>query len=885
MTEARQLNEQALRLFLQGRYAEAEPLTKRSLTIYEKALGPEHPNVASGLNNLALLYKAQGRYAEAEPLFKRALVIQEKALGPDHPDVATSLNNLGQLYQAQGRYAEEEPLLKRALAIWEKALGPEHPNVASGLNNLALLYKAQGRYAEAEPLFKRALAIFEKVLGPDHPNVAMSVNNLALIYWTLGRYAEAEPLYKRALAIREKTLGPDHPDVATSLNNLALLYEAQGRYAEAKSLFKRSLAIREKALGPDHPDVAGSLNNLAYLNRILGHYAEAESLYKRSLAIWQKSLGPEHPNVALGLHNLAWMYSAEKQTDAAWGYSHRAVDAIAKHLGTEMGSRSESNITEQQSYRAYFLLNVALADAMSTKSPEQRPTMVGESFRVVQLAENSGSARAIAGMAARFGAGGNALAAVVRERQDAAERWRKLDAAIVKAVSKPSTQRDAATEAKLRNDLDATAHHLDELDARIARDFPKYAELSNPQPLTVEVVQGLLGADEALLVYLVGPDETWLWVVRPHEAKLDRIAMGARALAAEVQALRERLDPEKNPYVSPFPATRAYALYQNIFAPATESLQGVHHVMIVPDGALESLPFEVLVTKPPAHDPESPADERAIAWLARQYATTVLPGVSSLKALHEFDAKVKAPLPFLGVGDPVLKGEGGARGAIKLASLFLGPLASVNQLRLLPPIPETAIEIRQIARTLGAGENDLYLGERASEPLLRRARLDRYRVIAFATHGLISGDIEGLAEPALVLTPPPVATPENDGLLTASKIATFKLDADWVVLSACNTAAGDGTPDAGGFSGLAKAFFYAGSRAVLVSHWPVGSKAAWWLTTGAIAALAKEPTIGRAEALRRSEMAMLDDGSLSRRYSHPMLWGPFVVVGDGWARH
>src|SRR5262249_7641937 len=148
-----------------------------------------------------------------------------------------------------------------------------------------------------------------------------------------------------------------------------------------------------------------------------------------------------------------------------------------------------------------------------------------------------------------------------------------------------------------------------------------------------------------------------------------------------------------------------------------------------------------------------------------------------------------------------------------------------EEVRHLPPLPETADEVRAIGKMLGAGNGDLYLAERASEPLLRQARLDRYRVVEFATHGLISGDLRGLVEPALVLTPPPVASPENDGLLTASKVATLKLNADWVVLSACNTAADDGTPDGGGLSGLAKAFFYAGSRALLVSHWQVPSKA------------------------------------------------------------
>ena len=161
--EAATLNQKVVEFYR----AEAIPFAQRSLAIREKALGPDHPEVAQSLNNLALLYEAQGRYADAEPLYKRALAIKEKSLGPNHPNVATSLNNLAWLYQAQGRYADAEPLYKRALAIYEKALGPDHPYVADPLNNLALLYQAQGRYADAEPFNKRALAIYEKALGPD----------------------------------------------------------------------------------------------------------------------------------------------------------------------------------------------------------------------------------------------------------------------------------------------------------------------------------------------------------------------------------------------------------------------------------------------------------------------------------------------------------------------------------------------------------------------------------------------------------------------------------------------------------------------------------------------------------------------------------------------
>ena len=385
-----------------------------------------------------------------------------------------------------------------------------------------------------------------------------------------------------------------------------------------------------------------------------------------------------------------------------------------------------------------------------------------------------------------------------------------------------------------------------------------------------------------MLVYLAAEDATWLWVLRRDRIAFHQIGIGAKALAHEVSALRGALDPGRNADFAPFPAKHAYALYQKLLGPALPLLDGAHHLIVVSDGALESLPPSVLVTNPPERDPQSPADHRGLAWLARDYAITVLPVVTSLRALRQPVTAPGSPAPFLGIGNPVLAGKPGAERGIKLASLFRGATADVEVVRQLPPLPETADELRAIARTLGAGDQDLLLGERASEPVLRQTPLDRYRVVQFATHGLVSGDLPGLTEPALVLTPPKEASPDNDGLLTASKVATLKLNAEWVVLSACNTAADDGTPDAGGLSGLAKAFFYAGARSLLVSHWPVASQATVKLVTDAFVELKNDPEIGRAEALRRAEMAMLDPKN-PPEFAHPMMWAPFVLAGDGGA--
>jgi tetratricopeptide (TPR) repeat protein len=296
-TFGRVLDDAGEYLWRRGRYAEAQPLQERALAIREKALGPDHSDIAFSLNNLAILHYFQGRYAQAQPLQERALSIREMALGPGHPDVAHSLNNLANLHRRQGRYAHAQSLHERALAIREEALGPDHTDVASSLNNLAEIHSSQGRFAQAQPLHERALAIKEKALGPDHPSVASSLDNLAANYRHQGRHREAEPLHERALAILEMTLGPDHPEVAVSLTYLADAYVSRAGYAEAEPLYERALGVGERALGADHLDLFDALVGLAAVRKELGRIAEARSLYERALAIKERAYAADHPEL------------------------------------------------------------------------------------------------------------------------------------------------------------------------------------------------------------------------------------------------------------------------------------------------------------------------------------------------------------------------------------------------------------------------------------------------------------------------------------------------------------------------------------------------------------------------------------------------------------
>jgi tetratricopeptide (TPR) repeat protein/CHAT domain-containing protein len=934
----RHLNNLAQLYRAQGRYAEAEPLLQRALAIDEKAFGPDHPTVGGDLSNLAVLYDNQGRYAEAEPLFKRALAINEKALGPDHPTVGTELNNLAELYRAQGRYAEAEPLYKRALAIGERALGPDHPMVGTELNNLAELYRAQGRYADAEPLLKRALAIDEKVFGPDHPNVGRDLDNIAKLYHVQDRYAEAEPLYKRALAIDERALGPDHSDVGTDLNDLAELYHAQGRYAEAEPLYKRALAISEKALGQDHPSVGTDLGNLARLYQDQGRYAEAEPLYKRALAIDENAFGPEHPSVGTDLNNLAVFYYAQSDWVRAADYWRRSTSVIIRRAqrGTLVGEAltgKRKSEAAQQSWQFWGLVKVE--HRLAAKQHDD--ALPRDMLQTAQWAQSSEAAESLAQMAARRAKGDPQLAALVRERQDLVVEWQRRDQTRSAAIAQAPDKRNRDAEAENVARLAAIDTRIAAIDKELAANFPDYAVLASPAPLSVEDVQAQLNPDEALVLFLDTPDwkptpeETFIWVVTKTDVRWVRSELGTPALTHEVAALRCGLDYEGawiggrcNDLLNttdgpgdgmhkplPFDLARAHALYKALFG-QIEDLIKDKKLLIVPSGPLTQFPFQVLVTAPPKMAlPSVSVLYRGVAWLAREHAITVLPAVSSLKALRQYAKQSHASEPYIGFGDPLLDGEPSIYAAdvarAKLArekQCMPTRVASISaprdsaravtrgngtidiaDIRRQEPLPETADELCDVARDLGVDPaRNVYIGAKATEAEIKRLSQDgelaKYRIVHLATHGLVAGDLSGASEPGLLLTPPEQPSDIDDGYLSASEVAALKLDADWVILSACNTAAGD-TKDADALSGLARAFFYAGARALLVSHWSVNSDSTVKLITKAVAELKSNPKIGRAEALRLSMMSMIATGEDFE--AHPAFWAPFVLVGEGGA--
>jgi len=355
-----------------------------------------------------------------------------------------------------------------------------------------------------------------------------------------------------------------------------------------------------------------------------------------------------------------------------------------------------------------------------------------------------------------------------------------------------------------------------------------------------------------------------------------------------------------------------------LLAPVESGWKDAKSLVVVTNGALGELPLGLLPTANAEADAQAQplfAGYRDVPWLARTHNVTVIPSASAFLTLRSLPVGSPRRENLIGFGDPYFSGEEAAEAeaeATKTAAAAAsdaGGDADVTrgrplklravphtenvdkaELAMLPRLPDTRPELLAMARALDVDPvKSLYLGKDANEHNVETLDLTRYRVVAFATHGLIPGDLDGLTQPALALTAPEVAGIEGDGLLTMDKILGLKLDADWVVLSACNTGAGAGAgAGAEAASGLGSAFFYAGTRALLVTNWSVHSASARELTSDLFRRQSADPGLSRSEALRQSMMALIDGpgsvdaaGRTGYTYAHPLFWAPFTVVGDG----
>jgi CHAT domain-containing protein len=775
------------------------------------------------LYELGRLRDWAGDPAAGEAAFRRALEIEERLVGPNRPQSGFTMSWIAWETAYQRRFAEAdqwfaraEPLIKQDYVPWHY---PQHLTWRSAAE------RGKGQYANAIRYGEEAIRIYEGERVLNETGLADSLTHTVRAYWAAGRLAEVEGGLLRVLSLLDKP--GSNPSgrawrVGETHHDLGVFYLDRGRFLEARKHLELGLKRRELFFGPSLK-AAASLMELGRLGRTEGALPKALDAYRRAAAIATKDP----------------LVRGAVQTDALAG----PFDALL---------------------------------AAGSAAPGQRDAVAAELFSVAQIPRDSETAKAITAMSARLASADPAVQSATREYQEAIRRRDRAREANATEQFRSAIERDPDREAALKKEWRAAEDKVALLEEGLQAKFPKYVGLTAARPLSAAEVTQFLRPGEAVLSVVQTSRTAYVLLVRDGTVSVHRAPVTREALERDVKRLRNGLDLADG-QLRAFDRALAHQLYQSLLAPLATRLQGVTHLITVTTGPLQSLPLGLLVTQPPSAGDGD--DYRNTAWLARQFAISVLPSLSSLKDLRATASRPAAPLPFIGFGDPAFSGTGGtARSVTTLANLCRdGALTDMDLLRGLPRLPETAGELHQMARTLGAGPESVILGAEATEGRVRSTDLSQYRVIAFATHGLLPGDLQCKTEPALALTPPASPSATEDGLLDASEVAQLHLDADFVVLSACNTAAPDGRLLGEALSGLARGFFYAGARGLLVSHWAVASQPTVALTTGLFTEYAKNRALGRAEALRRAQQALSKEAATA----HPALWAPFVLVGDG----
>jgi CHAT domain-containing protein len=510
------------------------------------------------------------------------------------------------------------------------------------------------------------------------------------------------------------------------------------------------------------------------------------------------------------------------------------------------------------------------------------------------------------------------LADLVRREQDMDKQIDALEETLSSALMGPPDQQDAGALNTLQATIANVAKAREAILAEINRRFPKYANFTKPQPATVAEVQKNLHRNEAFISIFSTNEKIYLWAI-PHrgEPSFTVGRLTRKELAKLIADLRRSLDPDPHTLgdIPAFDVQKAYELYRHLLKPVEPAWKDAADLIVTVNGELGQQPLALLPTeqvKLAEGKNELFAHYRDIPWLIRKASVTMLPSVNALitlRSLPDGDPQRKA---FIGFGDPIfnlqqlamekpgearspegLRASGEAKvqvRGVRVAGKGHLDNSKITSVRLdeLERLPDTAEEIRSIARVLNAdiGTN-VFLGSDFSHRRLKTMNLADRKVIAFATHALVPGDLDGLDEPALALSSPVVTGEKEDGLLTIDEILKLKLNADWVVLSACNTGASAGQ-GAEAVTGLGTAFFYAGARSLLVSMWPVETTSARRLVTGIFLAQERNSGLPRAQALRRSMVEMIDretlkdeaTGRIVASYAHPLFWAPFVIVGD-----
>jgi CHAT domain-containing protein len=791
------------------------------------------------------------------------------------------LIELARQYSGDDNFAGAEAAYRSALDIETKILGPDSIAVGETLIELALQVSNQGRFDEAAGLFSRAAPIIESASNPTAQARLASYRALDAAnqrnFSAAFTYARDAVAAWQAIIDATQSPGADGsgiaPPVSASLEGeLAHGFRIEAEMAMRLDDMPTAEAAAENALKiiSEQPELPlwwrpETVLLMGEINARQRRVVAAERDFTDALAMDRKLFGDAAPTANVLLEQ-GQFYADQQLYPASVASFRDAFSILAKD------SVARSQIVADQ------IIPFLTAATGLGGTTGQGKALEEEMFSAIQLIGSSVADQAIAHVAAREAVADQNLASLIRQAQDAQREQDNLRIDVALERAKADDERDAALENKLAADLAVATGHTTALLAQVRQRFPNYSKIADPGAVELANLQARLGAHESFVSFVIGVHSSYVLLVNQEGLTVRPITATETSLAADVSDLRGAFSARLGG-LPDFSLKSSYALYHQLLGPIEAQLTGVDHMVFALSGDLASLPMSLLVTVDPG-DSQNYGDA---SWLIRRTAVSQVPSPAAFMALRNA-RRTAAVQPFLGVGNPLFTGNNSADGSSKaldaLANLCQqgGPVDPAL-LRAMAPLPETAIELQTVARSLNATPDSILLGADATESALRAKPLDQYAVLYFATHALLPGELHCQSEPALVFSPPdePVASTDADGLLTASEIAGLKLNADLVVLSACNTAAGGGVNFGGGaLEGLADSFFIAGAHAVLASHWEVPSMATQQLMSGLFVNLAQDPSHDLAEALRQSQLTLIAQSSTA----HPFNWAAFTLIGD-----
>lgn len=807
------------------------------------------------------LLAARGRWTEAEASFRLA-----------HGRMEESARNLDKLVGQS-----------RNLAMQSNQLAGR--NLMAGF--LAEQLVRQGKADEAELLLRDMLAVNLERAGRYSVRTAIVLNQLADILNARGRHRDALEVLRVVDEIRTalgmQRLNQITLTMATTRNNTLFGMEDWAAGIAADD------ALRERLREFGWPGLASFTPAHAVGLVRVGRGSEALSRINAQLALLAKATEGEHPDRAAlrGTRGMALVATGRRsEALAEFAAAFPALIAAAAYED-DVQSRSVNAIVRRHILEAYLQ---ALADS------RDQPDAAERAFRVADALHLGKTQQALAQSAARAAADQSGLADLIRAEQDSQGEQLALYAQLLRLAGMPPDQQLPKVMAEMRQRLRTLERERSERTANIERRFPAYANLIHPKPPTLAEARGVLKPGEALISLFSTETATFGWAFRASgEVAFAQMPLGRTAIAQAVAHVRQAVDPGAVDIARGLPAFdlgAAHELYSRLLEPVSGGWKGAESLLIVTNGALSQLPPALLPTAAIQLGTEVGSRYSAyrnIPWLIREAAVTQLPSVNSLVTLRRLPAGNPQRNAFLGFGDPDFAGTGTRQAATRrLRNLAIarinGQAPTDTPLQWapygdLPPLPDTREEILALAEVLKADKKrDVFLGRDASKAQVKKIDLARSRVVAFATHGLLPGEFAGVDQPSIALANPGDG---QHGLLTLDEILGLKLDADWVILSACNTAAGDGS-GAEAISGLGRGFFYAGTRSLLATHWPVESVSARLLVSATFANQAKDPSLSRAQALRQSMLDLMTQTSADGfSYAHPLFWAPYALFGDG----